>query len=94
MAAPDMFIDLIRSIVREELEGKDSTEICVIQGYDSLWDKYSVSILPDRSTVIPNIINASKYKFDIGDMAVIYKMGNKLSNAFLIAKVNPIPNDN
>ena len=94
MAAPDMLIDLIRSIVREELEKMDNTEVCVIQGYNAEWDKYDVSILPDRTTVIPNIINASKYSFNIGDMAIIYKMGNKLSNAFLIAKVNPIPNTN
>lgn len=94
MEAPDMLIELIRNLIREELSLRDSTEICIIQNYDALTDRYGVSILPDRKTIIPNIINASKYHFDVGDIGVLYKMGNRLGSSFLIAKANPSPNEN
>lgn len=93
MEASEMLIDLIRNLIREELFSRDNTEICIIQNYDVLTDRYGVSILPDRTTVIPNIINASKYHFNSGDIGVLYKMGNKLGNSFLIAKANPSPDE-
>lgn len=94
MEASEMFVDLIRTLIREELSSQDSTEMCIIQNYDAITDRYGVSVLPDRRTVIPNIINASKYHFNSGDIGVLYKMGGRLSNSFLIAKVNPSLDEN
>lgn len=88
MKSADSFIELIREIIRDETANQDQTVVCIIQSVN-LDETLNVYVLPDRSTIIPNIINASKYQFVSGDAAVLYKIKNQMNNAFVIAKYNP-----
>ncbi len=84
------FLNIIRSIIKEEQNKRDRTEICQI---DSVNEDGTVNIkmLSDFETVriIPNISNQSIYSFKRGDLAIIYMIQNQLSNAFIIAKCAP-----
>ena len=84
------FLNIIRSIIKEEQDKCDRTEICQI---DSVNEDGTVNIkmLSDFETVriIPNISNQSIYSFKSGDLAIIYMIQNQLSNAFIIAKCGP-----
>ena len=84
------FLNIIRSIIKEEQDKCDRTEICQI---DSVNEDGTVNIkmLSDFETVriIPNISNQSIYSFKSGDLAIIYMIQNQLSNAFIIAKCAP-----
>ena len=84
------FLNIIRSIIKEEQNKLDRVEICQI---DSVNEDGTVNIkmLSDFETVriIPNISNQSIYSFKSGDLAIIYMIQNQLSNAFIIAKCGP-----
>lgn len=84
------FLNIIRSIIKEEQDKCDRTEICQI---DSVNEDGTVNIkmLSDFESVriIPNISNQSIYSFKSGDLAIIYMIQNQLSNAFIIAKCGP-----
>ena len=84
------FLNIIRSIIKEEQNKRDRVEICQI---DSVNEDGTVNIkmLSDFETVriIPNISNQSIYSFKSGDLAIIYMIQNQLSNAFIIAKCGP-----
>lgn len=84
------FLNIIRSIIKEEQDKRDRVEICQI---DSVNEDGTVNIkmLSDFETVriIPNISNQSIYSFRSGDLAIIYMIQNQLSNAFIIAKCGP-----
>ena len=47
----------------------------------------------DKSSVLHNIINQSRYNFKRGDYGYIYLIGNNLSNSFVFAKIAPKPQD-
>ena len=84
------FLNIIRSIIKEEQNKRDRVEICQI---DSVNEDGTVNIkmLSDFESVriIPNISNQSIYSFKSGDLAIIYMIQNQLSNAFIIAKCGP-----
>lgn len=84
------FLNIIRSIIKEEQNKLDRVEICQI---DSVNEDGTVNIkmLSDFETVriIPNISNQSIYSFKRGDLAIVYMIQNQLSNAFIIAKCSP-----
>lgn len=84
------FLNIIRSIIKEEQNKRDKVEICQI---DSVNEDGTVNIkmLSDFEAVriIPNISNQSIYSFKGGDLAIIYMIQNQLSNAFIIAKCGP-----
>lgn len=84
------FLNIIRSIIKEEQNKRDRVEICQI---DSVNEDGTVNIkmLSDFESVriIPNISNQSIYDFKSGDLAIIYMIQNQLSNAFIIAKCGP-----
>lgn len=88
MDASLTLVELIRELIREEIQNQDTTAICQIVS-TNIDGTVNIHVLPDFETVIPNIINASKYAFDSGDMAVLYKIKNKLNNAFIIGAYNP-----
>lgn len=81
-------VGLIREIVREELKKTDKTSTCRVSsvntdGTINLW------ILPDTSTIIPNILNCSGQQLKDGDIVVLFKIGNNISNSFIFAKYGP-----
>lgn len=84
------FLNIIRSIIKEEQNKRDRVEICQI---DSVNEDGTVNIkmLSDFESIriIPNISNQSIYRFKSGDLAIIYMIQNQLSNAFIIAKCGP-----
>lgn len=84
------FLNIIRSLIKEEQQKQDRTEICQI---DSINEDGSLNIKIlsdfDQIRVIPNIQNQSVYEFKSGDFAIIYLIQNQLSNSFIIAKCQP-----
>ena len=84
------FLNIIRSLIKEEQQKQDRTEICQI---DSINEDGSLNIKMlsdfDQIRVIPNIQNQSVYEFNSGDFAIIYLIQNQLSNSFIIAKCQP-----
>lgn len=84
------FLNIIRSLIKEEQQKQDRTEICQI---DSVNEDGSLNIkmLSDfeQIRIIPNIQNQSVYEFKSGDFAIIYLIQNQLSNSFIIAKCQP-----
>lgn len=84
------FLNIIRSLIKEEQQKQDRTEICQI---DSINEDGSLNIKMlsdfDQIRVIPNIQNQSVYEFKSGDFAIIYLIQNQLSNSFIIAKCRP-----
>lgn len=92
MKSANDFVDLLRELIREEEQKRDTTVMCEIESVDP--DGYvNIYLLPDQDTIIPHILNASKYTFQKGDIGILFKIQNQLNNCFVIAKVNPHLND-
>lgn len=87
MKEAEIFVNILRNLIQEELNKRDTTVPCII---DSINTNGTVNIylLTDINTIVPNIINASRYNFKSGDSAILYKIKNNLSNSFIIAKYN------
>lgn len=78
-------VNLIRELTQEQLEFLDQTAFCQVQSVNAD-GTVNVYILPDIENVIYNIINESRFTLSERDICVLYKIGNKLNNAFVIAK--------
>lgn len=78
-------VNLIRELTQEQLESLDQTAFCQVQSVNAD-GTVNVYILPDTENVIYNIINESRFTLSERDICVLYKIGNKLNNAFVIAK--------
>ena len=78
-------VSLIRELTQEQLEALDQTTFCKIQSVN-VDGTANVYILPDTDNVISNVINESRFELSAGDICVLYKIGNKLNNAFIVAK--------
>lgn len=87
MSTSENFYILIRNIIQEELQKLDSTIPCVIESVNPD-GTVNIYLLPDKNVVIPNIVNASKYELKRDDVVLLYKIQNKISNSFIIAKFN------
>ena len=86
------FVNVVRDIVRQELTTRDATAIAIVESINQD-DTLNLYILPDMNNVVRNIINQSKYTFYPGDTALVYLIGNRLSNSFIIAKCDAQQND-
>lgn len=86
------FVNVVRDIVRQELATRDSTAVAVVESVnqDGTLNLY---VLPDTQRVVRNIINQCRYDFSPGDTALLYLIGNRLSNSFVIAKYNAKPSE-
>ncbi len=82
--AANGLVDVIRSIVREELSHQDTTTTCVIKSKNDD-GTYNVAVIPDNGSV-QTVKNESRYDFKPGDYGVLYKIQNRIQNSFLIAK--------
>ena len=86
------FVNVIRDIVRQEFATRDSTAVAVVESVnqDGTLNLY---VLPDTQGIVRNIINQCRYDFNPGDTALLYLIGNRLSNSFVIAKYNAKPSE-
>lgn len=81
----EQLVSLIREIVNEALGDRDTTTFCVVDtvNNDGTVDVY---IPPDETIRIKQVRNASPFTLKPGDIAVLYKIRNKLNNSFIISK--------
>ena len=81
------FVEVMRDVIRQELSNRDTTAVCIVESVngDGTLNLY---VLPDRQSVVRNIINQCRYDFNVGDTALLYLINNRLSNSFVIAKYN------
>lgn len=78
----DNMVDIIRGIVREEINKTDSTILCQVKNIrsDNSADMIPVS---DRSLILKNIPNMTKFDLSVGDYVYLYKINNQLDNSFV-----------
>ena len=82
------FIDVIRQLIGQETYNENKTVTCEIESVNQD-GSLNVYILPDKGTVIKNVINQCRFEFSPGDQATLFKIDNKTNNSFIIAKHNP-----
>lgn len=81
-------VDLIKSIVRAELDNRDSTVLGMIVSNGDIENTYNVYIEPDMDTIIHNVsVITGMPALNPGDYVYIFKIGNQLPNAFIIKKL-------
>lgn len=81
----EQLVSLIRELVREELNKRDSTSIGVVRSTNND-GTVNIYLIPDFNTIISNIKNSSKYELKEGDVIVLYKINNQINNSFIISK--------
>lgn len=82
------FLTVMRKMVEQQTDTMSSDVVCEIESVNED-GTLNIYILPDRETVVRNVINESRYNFRRGDNALLYKIHNKLSDSFIIAKFRP-----
>lgn len=82
------FLTVMRKMVEQQTDTMSSDAVCEIESVNED-GTLNVYILPDRTAVVRNIINESRYNFKRGDNALLYKIHNQLSDSFVIAKFRP-----
>lgn len=87
------FLDILRGTIEDKVSTLDQTIYCKIVGINEDYT-LDVTVVPDEVTRIRSVVNASKYEFKVGDYGILYKIGNNLANAFIIAKLGPSYEDN
>lgn len=87
------FLDVLKGTIDDKVSTLDQTIYCKVVGVNEDYT-LDVTIVPDEHTRVRNVVNASKYEFKMGDYGILYKIGNNLANAFIIAKLGPSYADN
>ena len=82
------FLTVMRKMVEQQTDTMSSDVVCEIESVNED-GTLNIYILPDRETVVRNVINESRYNFRRGDNALLYKIHNRLSDSFIIAKFRP-----
>mgnify|MGYP006928564879 CR=1 FL=1 len=83
----EQLISLINQQIEEKLATKDFVTRCVILAKNEGTDLFTVALVSDPELKsIPNIPNRSGYDFNIGDVALLYRIGGNLSDSFIISK--------
>lgn len=86
------FLELLRGTIEDKVATLDQTIYCKIVGVNEDYT-LDIVVMPDEHTRISSVVNASKYEFNVGDYGILYKIGNNLANAFVIAKIAPSMTD-
>ena len=86
------FVDIVRTIIRQELEDRNNTAICIVESVNQD-ETLNLYVLPDRQNVIKNVVNQCRFNFRAGDTALLFKVDNRLSNSFVVAKYNAKTSD-
>ena len=82
------FLTVMRKMVEQQTDTMSSDVVCEIESVNED-GTLNIYVLPDRETVVRNVINESRYNFRRGDNALLYKIHNRLSDSFVIAKFRP-----
>ena len=82
------FLTVMRKMVEQQTDTMSSDVVCEIESVNED-GTLNIYVLPDRETVVRNVINESRYNFRRGDNALLYKIHNRLSDSFIIAKFRP-----
>ncbi len=88
MGASQEFIDLIRELTREEMAKRGGVVLCQIarKKDDLHYDIYECS---DKEHAVSDVANMTKFSFSEGDFVYVYKVGGRLSNAYICCKAQP-----
>lgn len=86
MRAANEMVNVIRELIQQEIDHMDTTVLCEVVSQDDD-NHYSVYVLPDRTTVISNIVNMTVYNLSPGDYCYIYKIKNSFANSFVCYKL-------
>lgn len=86
--AADAMIDIIRGVIRSELDKRDGVEACEVRRLRSD-GSCEVAPLSDPGSGTVSVANATALSLGEGDCVYLYKVGGRLSNSFVFAK--PIP---
>lgn len=81
----NQLVNLIREIVREEVAKLDRTSIGRINSVNND-GTVNLVVLPDTNTQVNNVLNGTAQTLKSGDLVVLYKINNNISNAFVITK--------
>lgn len=78
-------VSIIKEIVDQKIQNLDQTSLGIV---DSVNEDGTVNvfILPDMNKLISGIHNESKYELKNKDVVLIFKIKNRLQNAFIITK--------
>ena len=86
------FLNVTRDIIEQQIRDRSTDAVCEIESVNED-GTLNVFVLPDKQTILKNIINESRYNFKRGDNALLYKVHNRLSDSFVVAKFRPKQED-
>ena len=86
------FLNVTRYIIEQQIRDRSTDAVCEIESINED-GTLNVFVLPDKQTILKNIINESRYNFRRGDNALLYKIHNRLSDSFVVAKFRPKQED-
>ena len=86
------FLNVTRDIIEQQIRDRSTDAVCEIESINED-GTLNVFVLPDKQTILKNIINESRYNFRRGDNALLYKIHNRLSDSFVVAKFRPKQED-
>lgn len=86
------FLNVTRDIIEQQIRDRSTDAICEIESVNED-GTLNIFVLPDKQTILKNIINESRYNFKRGDNALLYKIHNRLSDSFVVAKFRPKQED-
>ena len=86
------FLSVARDIIEQQIRNRSTDAVCEIESVNED-GTLNVFVLPDKQTILKNIINESRYNFKRGDNALLYKIHNRLSDSFVVAKFRPKQED-
>ena len=86
------FLSVTRDIIEQQIRNRSTDAVCEIESVNED-GTLNVFVLPDKQTILKNIINESRYNFKRGDSALLYKVHNRLSDSFVVAKFRPKQED-
>ena len=86
------FLGITREIIEQQIRDRSTDAVCEIESVNED-GTLNVFVLPDKQTILKNVINESRYNFKRGDNALLYKIHNRLSDSFVVAKFRPKQED-
>lgn len=86
MSATSEMVDIIKSIVQQELNKKDCVVLCKVENKINE-DFFDLSLISDPTTIIHNIPSMIKYDIKKGDYVYLFKIGNNVRNSFICYKI-------
>ena len=83
MKAANDLVDIIKDLIRQELDKRDSVILCEIAAKNADGSAYDVYVVPDHTTLIHNIPNMTRFDLNVGEYCYVYKIQNSFANSFI-----------